>query len=435
MYVRRSKCKIVYVMNFSYSNAVYFSIPSLVFPQMCAMAKRMNMFILEFGVNDYQGQDHKVHLDYKIDTFFDGFRELAICAETVVFHLLTKYPNAAGVFLEFQTAILSRKTAQLLHMGVAQHYQIPVISYADAMFPDYVRLADMLKPYNYSVPDTMNIDNILPFPHGCAPCQPELMSKIFHEAGCMSFCVFMLRSGYTNVECDMTGQPCYVPFFAHDDVHPSALGHQIARDLIVEAIALTALATCRGQRVSDHVLPESSGWMVAGSNYQAELRRWSEFLLVQDTMEIFVKLDPLINNDHTPGFELTLDQLTDRVVWIATNPDCGESIAFEIDLPVGECYAVYLAVLRSYENVGTFTVTVEDTVRKTVTPPHTMDCLWEPRISIPYDFQITPDDSGAAGCTGRCKVVVTTNQRIEGRGDVNKIKIMTLSARKCISRV
>jgi hypothetical protein len=51
------------------------------------------------------------------------------------------------MFLEFQTVVLKRKTAQLLHMGVAQHYQTPVISYADAMIPDYLRLAGMLNHF------------------------------------------------------------------------------------------------------------------------------------------------------------------------------------------------------------------------------------------------------------------------------------------------
>jgi hypothetical protein len=74
------------------------------------MAKRMNylnvptkpdLFILEFGVNDYQGQDHIVHLDHKTDVFFDGFQTLAACAETVVYRILSEYPEAAIVFLEF----------------------------------------------------------------------------------------------------------------------------------------------------------------------------------------------------------------------------------------------------------------------------------------------------------------------------------------------
>ena len=43
------------------------------------MSKRINMmmkkmpptvdlFVLEFAVNDYQGQDHKIHLDHKVQT-------------------------------------------------------------------------------------------------------------------------------------------------------------------------------------------------------------------------------------------------------------------------------------------------------------------------------------------------------------------------------
>jgi hypothetical protein len=98
---------------------------------MCAMAKRLHLldlsagggddnsspppdlFVLEFAVNDYQGQDHKIHLDHKTDVFFEGFQELAMCAEVVVRHLLTTYPNAAVVFLEFRTTILKRKTAQV----------------------------------------------------------------------------------------------------------------------------------------------------------------------------------------------------------------------------------------------------------------------------------------------------------------------------------
>ena len=46
--------------------------------------REVDMFILEFGVNDYQGQDHKIHIDHKTNVFFDGFQRLAICAEAVV---------------------------------------------------------------------------------------------------------------------------------------------------------------------------------------------------------------------------------------------------------------------------------------------------------------------------------------------------------------
>lgn len=126
---------------------------------MCSMAKRLNVLysdlesrmpessngepdlvILEFAVNDYQGQDHTVHIDHKMTVFFDGFQNLVVCAEVVIYSLLTRFPNAAIVFLEMQTANFRRKTGALLHMGIAQQYQIPVISYADAMFHDYVSM-------------------------------------------------------------------------------------------------------------------------------------------------------------------------------------------------------------------------------------------------------------------------------------------------------
>jgi hypothetical protein len=408
------------------------------------MAKRMNvlkfphptdMFVLEFAVNDYQGQDHLMHLDHKTDVFFDGFHRLALCAEAVVHKLLADHPNAAVVFLEFQTAIWNRKTAQLLHMGVAQHYQVPVISYADALFPEYYRLIETLAPYNYSVPDSMDMDHIQPFPHGCAPCQLQHITSQFREKGCKSLCVFMQRSGIPHLDpCDVRGRPCYLPFFAHDAVHPSALGHRIAKDLIVEAIASTALLSRQKRQrpwPPSHLLPQHSGWLVPGPRYHEKLRAITDFVLVLDTMEVFARKDPLLSDNHTDGFVLKGDQLAERVGWIATNPNGGESITFSIDIPAHNCYAVYISVLKSYENVGQFTVVVEDDLKMTRTNPKTVDCLWEPRISIPSDIQLTPDDPNSIGCTGKCKITVTTLPNHDRRG-VNKVKIVSLSVRKCI---
>jgi len=106
---------------------------------MCSMAKRLNvlysdlssklpkssrgspdLIVLEFAVNDYQGQDHLITVDSKKSVFFEGFRDLALCAEVVVHALLSRYPNAALMFLEMQTAIVTRKTGALLHMGVGE---------------------------------------------------------------------------------------------------------------------------------------------------------------------------------------------------------------------------------------------------------------------------------------------------------------------------
>lgn len=414
--------------------------------QMCAMAKRLNflnlptppdLFVLEFAVNDYQGQDHRVHIDHKTDVFFDGFVSIAACAETVVYRLLTDYPNAAVVFLEFQTAILNRKTAQLLHMGVAQHYQVPVLSYADVLWPDFYRLFDILKPNNYSVPATLEIDSVLPFPHGCAPCQADHISNQFRAFGCKSVCVFAKRSGYFAGEasiCDTDGwhhRPCYVPFLAHDAVHPSVVGHQIARDLIVHFLAETAHRVCRGQTFAPHVLPTHSGWLVAGPQYPQKLRMRSDFVLVRDTMEIFAHQNPLLAHHHSAGFQLKDDALS-RKGWISENPMGDETITFQFDLPREKCYAVFLTVLRSYETVGSFSVVVHDKFQNTSTPPRRIDCLWEPHISVPIDMQITPDHR--AQCTGQCAVTVTTLPEIADGRQGNLIKIMSLSVRKCITK-
>jgi hypothetical protein len=405
------------------------------------MAKRMNnikypegadpdLFILEFAVNDYQGQDHILHVEDKTDVFFDGFQRLAMCAETVVHKILRDHPRAAILFLEFQTALLYRKTAQLLHMGVAQHYQIPVISYGDALWPHLYRLMEMLKPHGYCLPDTMNDTDTLPFPHGCAPCRPDDITEQFRDAGCSSasLCIIMRASGHYQHDCKCSA-PCYVPLFAHDDVHPSATGHRIARDFIAEAIAGTALLQCQGHTFPEHMVPVHSGWLVAGPNYHATLEAQSEFVLVKDTMSVFGEPDPLLPAHHSEGFELKGDGAGGRTGWIATNPAGGETISFSIDLPKKECYAIFLSVLKSYQTVGSFTVTVEDTTTGVMTGPHVFDCIWKPRISVPSDFQVTADNPST--CTGACKVTITTNPEINDGRNGNKMKIMSLAVRAC----
>jgi hypothetical protein len=407
---------------------------------MCAMAKRLSLLlqevgasvdliILEFAVNDYQGQDHKLHLDHKTDIFFDGFVQLALCAEVVV-HKLLQDTEAGILFLEFQTAIMNRKTAQLLHMGVAQHYQIPVISYAETMFPDYYRLVQQLEPHNYSVAAG---DNVLPYPHGCAPCQEQSIIKEFRPHGCKSVCTFMKRSG-AHADCDtvVAGRvPCHVPFLAHDAVHPSVVGHGIAKDLIVEALTCIQLATCR-RRLQDqstefsppHALPPNGGgWLASPS----QLSTLTEFVLVQDTMEMFSKRDPLLASNHTEGFKLTSKNMADRMGWIANNPKGGDVVEFAIDLPKG-CYVVYVAALKSYENMGKFTISVMDESTKKTTTLE-VDGIWLPRISIPIDIQVISDENPV--CTGMCRVTISTHPQIPGRGG-NQVKIMTLSARKCV---
>ena len=48
---------------------------------------------------------------------------------------------------------------------------------------------------------------------------------------------------------------CFVPFFAHDAIHPSAIGHAIAKDLIVHTLASAQLHACRGNVVKQAALP------------------------------------------------------------------------------------------------------------------------------------------------------------------------------------
>jgi hypothetical protein len=439
---------------------------------MCAMAKRINLllhdnlptnpppdlFILEFAVNDYQGQDHKLHLDHKTDVFFEGFQRLALCAETVVYKLLHTYPTSAVVFLEFQTAIANRKTAAVLHMGVAKQYQIPVISYAETMFPDFDRLMQTLRPFDYSTQSIARTDNpqmdndnnhqnrtdpetttttmtipdpVLPYPHGCTPCLDQHIIPQFRSGYCKPICIFAERSGERGLHCDQQNipgrEPCYVSFLAHDAVHPSAVGHQIAADLIAEAIAITARDLCQGRNYSRDILP-TMGFMVADPT---TLEQYSDFVLVQDTMEIFAKQDPMTVVHHTPGFALAGDNI-DRPGWIATNPAGNETVEYAIHLPPHPCYAVYVAFLKSYEHMGTFTIVVQDRETNKVTSVEA-DGLWEPRISIPSDLQVTSDNLQDPGCTGKCRVTVLTNPQEPSRKG-NKVKIVTLSVRKCIAK-
>ena len=59
-----------------------------------------------------------------------------------------------------------------------------------------------------------------------------------------------------------------------------------------------------------------------------------------------------------------------------------------------------------------------------------VDGLWESPISVWSDVQLTEDNT--AGCTGYCEVSITTNPTVEGRVG-NKVKILTVSARRCFA--
>ncbi|GKY96225.1 hypothetical protein MPSEU_000582400 [Mayamaea pseudoterrestris] len=420
----------------------------------CALAKRMtsmieflrrsheafeepDMILLEYSVNDYQGQDHVDHAVSKLDVFFQGFQDIALCAEAVVYKLLTEYPNAAVVFVEFRTAILERKTAQMLHMGVAQHYQIPVISYGDAVFPEFFELVN--DKLNISDRYTVPIgETLLPFPYGCHECKPEHIIDQFRYSfnpqgvkKCRTVCDLMMYAGY---DCDFQALPppgrdyCYSPLFAVDAVHPSALGHRIANDLIVHALATAVKENCQRQRqgiqqssslaIRPQVLPPS-GWL---GTPKALLTR-SNFVMVRDADCLTYFCNTLLPVQRTPGFTLYSDSRGFlKLGWIATNSSGGETIDFEIDLPERPCYVVYLAILRSYSSdMGQMQVTVIDKTTGNGTSAQ-LDSLWEPKISVWSDNQITSDETPA--CTGQCILRVETLPQLAERTG-NKVKILT----------
>ena len=395
-----------------------------------------DMILLEFAVNDYQGQDHIDYATDILDVFFQGFNDVAMCAEAVVYKLLSSFPKAAVVFVEFRTALLRRKTAQMLHMGVAQHYQVPMISYGDAVLPEFF---DMV--YNKMTVDNLYTvpigEKLQPFPFGCQECHPDTMIEqfrgFFRRSGfkqCRTICDIMWDAG---TGCNTSGLPppdrelCYSPLFAVDDVHPSALGHAIATDFIATAIATAVKDNCqREQDGSPQILPPI-GWL---GTPNALLTR-SNFLLVHDADCMSDLCHDLEASFHSPGFELISDSGTfaDKPGWIATNSSGGEVVEFDIDLPEGRCYVVYLAILRSYwDGMGMMQVTVIDkkTGRETSVE---LDSLWEAEISVWSDTQITSDE--VPGCTGDCLVRVQTLPQVHNR-TANKAKILTLSVRECI---
>jgi hypothetical protein len=179
----------------------------------------------------------------------------------------------------------------------------------------------------------------------------------------------------------------FYSFFAHDAIHPSAIGHAIAKDFIVHTLASAQLHACRvgvGKRAA---LPLTT--FVADDFDQLDVR--GDFLIVKDVARVFSRWDKLL---PLPGevteFELYADdKLNQRPGWIATDPLGNRSITFSVDLLPGECYVVYLAILRSYNGMGTFRVQVRDygdDVDKTRPPKavteNVIDGLWAAAISM-----------------------------------------------------
>jgi hypothetical protein len=228
---------------------------------------------------------------------------------------------------------------------------------------------------------------------------------------------------------------CFVPFLAHDAIHPSAMGHAIIMDLIVDALASVQLRVCEeGPLPHEDELPLTT---FVADNFD-ELRVRGDFLWVHDVDRIFSRWDELkpITSKTTKGFTRYADDgLKQRPGWIATNEKGGESITYPIDLPPGECYAVYVAILKSYKGMGTMQIRVTDFGSKKndiasakQSAIKKVDGLWSSPISVWSDVQITDDNT--PGCTGYCEVTITTDPLIQGR-DGTKVKVLTVSARRC----
>jgi len=257
------------------------------------------------------------------------------------------------------------------------------------------------------------------------------MSRDIRHGACKSICTWLDRS---NVECKDDKRPkgyerCFTPIFGPDEVHPTRTGHAIVKDLIVEALASVGRdVVCGGQDVMRHVLPQSGGWIVGRKE---RLEALGNFIMVHDTMILGTHQhhDRLTPETHSKGFSFYSDTKPNpKEGWIATNPQGGETITFLIDLPRNNCYVVYLAILRSYQGMGQFIVTVKDKESGTETVKEA-DGLWDAHISVWSDIQLT-DDKNTEACRGSCEVTVLTKPEVKGRKG-NKVKIYTLSVRKC----
>ena len=90
------------------------------------------------------------------------------------------------------------------------------------------------------------------------------------------------------------------------------------------------------------------------------------------------------------------DPLRQRPGWVATNERGGEYVTFPIDLPPGQCYTVYVAIMKSYYGMGTMQIEVmdygdkkSDNAAAKQTAKKTVDGLWKSPISVWNDVQIS----------------------------------------------
>ena len=82
--------------------------------------------------------------------------------------------------------------------------------------------------------------------------------------------------------------------------------------------------------------------------------------------------------------------------------------------------------------MGKMLVEIEDKNRPAAGPKKSveLDGLWNAHISVWSDQALYEDDENV--CTGHCSVKITTLPQIAGRNG-NKVKVLTLSARECLT--
>jgi hypothetical protein len=169
-------------------------------------------------------------------------------------------------------------------------------------------------------------------------------------------------------------------------------------DFIVDALSSAQFRTCEYNLVPEKDdLPLTT--FVASSFDELKVR--GDFLWVHDVDRIFSRWDELrpvtgsgkVSNGFTRYAD---DPLKQRPGWVATNEKGGEFITFPIDLPPGQCYTVYVAILRSYNGMGAMTIEVTDYGSKKndlkaakLTATKQVDGLWKSPISVWSDVQIS----------------------------------------------
>jgi hypothetical protein len=177
----------------------------------------------------------------------------------------------------------------------------------------------------------------------------------------------------------------------------SALGHAIVMDFIVDALASAQFRACEDKLIPDKDdLPLTT--FVVGSFDELKVR--GDFLWVHDVDRIFSRWDELkpvsAASKTSKGFTRYADDpMKQRPGWVATNEKGGEFITFPIDLPPGQCYTVYVAILKSYNGMGTMQIEVTDFGNKgdnaaaKQTASKQVDGLWKSPISVWNDVQIS----------------------------------------------